>query len=174
MTRCTLWTSWVGVGAGDGQLCCPVGLRFSGDGSAVCVADSWNSRATVFRAGDGVLVRHVASGLRVPLGVEEVEGGWLVVCRSSHRVEFADGEYTSVDPRRRPALGGRGTKAGKLMDPVAMAIIPGLGLVVRELGNRRLQLFATPDAFAMAAMSRMRVAWMAAVMRGAARRASAL
>ena len=43
--------------------------------------------------------------------------------------------------------------------------MPGLGLVVRERDNRRVQFFATPDALAMASMSAHRVAWLAAVAR---------
>jgi hypothetical protein len=48
--------------------------------------------------------------------------------------------------------------------------VPGLGLVVREMFNGRLQVFATPDAIAMASMSCMRVAWMVAVARAVLRR----
>ncbi len=50
--------------------------------------------------------------------------------------------------------------------------MPGLGLVVRERSDRRLQVFATPDTIAMAAMCPVRVAWMAAVARGVLRRQS--
>ena len=50
------------------------------------------------------------------------------------------------------------------------AVVPGLGLVVREWGSNRLQVFGTPDAIAMAAMSCMRVAWMVAVARAVVHR----
>jgi hypothetical protein len=49
---------------------------------------------------------------------------------------------------------------------LALAMVPGLGLVVREHGNGgRLQLFATVDAVAMAAMSPLKTTWMTAVAR---------
>jgi hypothetical protein len=48
--------------------------------------------------------------------------------------------------------------------------VPGVGLVVREVDNGRLQVFAAPDTIAMAAMSHMRVAWLVAVARTIRRR----
>jgi hypothetical protein len=48
--------------------------------------------------------------------------------------------------------------------------VAGLGLVVREDGNSRLQVFATPDTIAMAGMSNFRVAWMVAVVRASLHR----
>jgi hypothetical protein len=116
----------------------------------------------------------MATGLDYPFDVEEVEGGWLVACGDpSHTVEFVcDG--VGGDGGGRPSLGkagGRhGSGDGELTNPTALAVVPGLGLVVRDHGYQRLQVFATPDAIAMAAMSCMRVAWMVAVVRGALRR----
>ena len=56
----------------------------------------------------------------------------------------------------------------------ALALVPGLGLVVREIGKvGRLQFFATPDSIAMATMSPYRVAWMIGVARCAVARALA-
>ncbi len=136
-----------GPGSGDGQLHALFGLRFSGDGFGVCVADLGNSRASVFRVGDGGFVRHVATGLIDPLDVEEVEGGWLVTCESSHTVEFVgDCDGVGGDGGGRPSLGkaggGRGKMDGELCRPSALAVVPGLGLVVREWGNGgRLQVF---------------------------------
>ncbi len=43
-------------------------------------------------------------------------------------------------------------------------------VTVRELANRRLLVFGTPDAIAMAAMSPSRVAWMTVVARSVLRR----
>ena len=54
--------------------------------------------------------------------------------------------------------------------PAALAVVPGLGLVVREYGNGRLQVFATPDTIAMASMSHVRVTWLCVVARGVLRR----
>jgi hypothetical protein len=154
----------------DGQLYRPRGLRFSGDGSALCVADFHNGRVSVFRVGDGGFVRHIATWLSGAYGVEEVEGGWLVACLYSHTVEFV-GNGVGGDGGERPSLGKaggwRGSGDGEFWSPSALAVVPGVGLVVRENGNfGRLQVFATPDIIAMAAMSPNRVAWMTAVARG--------
>jgi len=163
-----------GPGAADGQLRRPYGLRFSWDGSAVCVTDWSNCRVSVFRVGDGVFVKHVVMGLDRPSDVEEVEGGWLAACGNpSHSVEFV-GDGTGRDggggrSSLGKAGGGWGTRDGEFCCPSALAVVPGLGLVVREWENMRLQVFATPDAVAMAAMSHRRVAWMVGVVRGCMR-----
>jgi hypothetical protein len=171
-------------GRGYGQLNRPYGLRFSGDGSGICVADSWNHRVSLFRVGDGRFVRHIATGfrdlsrrtpgLRHPSDVEEVEGGWLVVRAFSHTVEFVS-HRSDGDGSRWPSLGkaggGHGSGDGEFEYPSALAVVPGLGLVVREWGNAgRVQGFVTPDIIAMAAMSHSRVAWMGAVARCVLRR----
>ena len=66
----------------------------------------------------------------------------------------------------RARLGKMGGRDGEFICPSALALVPGLGLAVRELGNNgRLQFFATPDAIAMASMSAARVAWLACVAR---------
>jgi DNA-binding beta-propeller fold protein YncE len=151
-----------GPGSRDGQLNLPRGLRFSGDGSGICVADWYNGRASVFRVGDGGFVRHMATGLSGPYDVEEVEGGWLVACGRSHSVEFLGGGDSGAGggrPSLGKAGGGYGSGDGEFDSPVALAVVPGLGLVVRERDNGRLQVFATPDTIAMAAMSHVRVAW---------------
>ncbi len=162
-----------GSGATDGQLHSPYGLRFSRDGSSVCVADWGNGRASVFRVGDGVFVRHIATGLSNLSDVEEVEGGWLAVCHGSDTVEFVcDGVGGVCDgwPTLGKAGGGGGRGDGEFNGPTALAVVPGLGLVVREWIYERLQVFATPDAIAMAAMSPNRVAWMGAVAQAVLRR----
>ncbi len=154
-----------GPGPADGQMSSPCGLRLSGDGSVICVADWGNRRASVFRAGDGSFVRHIATGLRGPMDVEEVEGGWLVACWSSHSVELvgeevcrgsgggadaatigavADGSSGSggggvlgkVSLHRR----GSGWGPLELSYPTALALVPGLGLIVREFGNARFKV----------------------------------
>jgi hypothetical protein len=170
----TIGGGFGGPGSRDGQLSMPFGLRFSGDGCGVCVADCLNDRASVFRVGDGGFLRHLAKGLSCPFDVEEVEGGWLVACGyPSHAVEFVGDDVGGVDGGRSflgKAGGGQGIGDGEFCWPTALAVVPGLGLVVRERGNGRLQVFATPDAVAMAAMSRSRVAWMGAVARAVLRR----
>jgi hypothetical protein len=65
------------------------------------------------------------------------------------------------------AGGGWGSADGEFDFPVALATVPGIGLVVREHFNGgRLQVFATPDAMAMYTnMSGIRIAWMCTVAR---------
>ncbi len=131
-------------GSGDGQLKAPYGLRFSGDGSAICVADYRNDRTSVFRVGDGGFVRHMATGLNYPYDVEEVEGGWLVVCEGSHTVKFVcDGVGSGGGGRLSlgKAGGGFGRGDGEFIWPSALVVVPGLGLVVRDKVNGRLQVF---------------------------------
>ncbi len=48
-----------------------------------------------------------------------------------------------------------------------VALVPDVGLVVRDNGGGALKFFTTPDALAMmASMSAARVAWLVAVVRG--------
>jgi len=151
-----------GAGASDGQLDQPRGLRFSACGAMICVADSLNARASLFRVGDGAFVRHIATGLHRPMDVEEVEGGWLVACRASHSVEFVGtggGRWSCVAP------GSSGPVA--LHCPTSLAMAPGVGLITR--GTSHIHMFTTQDAVAISAMSRMRVAWMVGVARGVRR-----
>jgi hypothetical protein len=133
-----------GPGSRDGKLSRPIGLRFSRDGTVFCVADSGNRRASVFRVGDGGLVWHVATGLSDPRDVEEVEGGWLVACWDSHTVEYV-GNGGGGDGGGRPSLGkaggGSGSGDGEFHGPIALAVVPGLGLVVREWKSGCLQVF---------------------------------
>jgi hypothetical protein len=152
-----------GPGSRDGQLHKPVGLRFSGDGSGICVADFHNNRASMFRVSDGGFVEHFVTGLTEggPIDVEEAGDGWLVACSRTHTVELVVYWIPDDDD-------GWLNLGGDLSRPVALAVVPGLGLVVREYGNGgRLQVFATPDAMAMASMSPARVSWMCAVARAA-------
>jgi hypothetical protein len=155
----------------DGQLRWPFGLRFTRDGSAILVADCWNRRASVFRVDDGGFVRHIATGLSLPYDVEEVEGGWLVACDYSCTVVFVgDGDDVGGDRTGgRPSLGKVGGEAGSMdgqfRAPVALATVPGLGLVVRENPNDRLQVFATQGTKRKWGMSTIRLAWMSAVIK---------
>ncbi len=128
-----------GSGSRDGQLDRPSGLRFSGDGWTVCVADRENGRVSVFRVDDGVFLRHVRR-LKWPADVEEVEGRWLVACWGSSTVEFVCDDVGG-DGGERSSLGKVGRGDGEFRGPTALALVPGLGLVVRELGNPRLQVF---------------------------------
>jgi hypothetical protein len=72
--------------------------------------------------------------------VEECEGGWLVACNGSDTIEFVGGDVDGggVGGAR---LGKYGSGDGKFKDPSALALVPGLGLVVREIHNDRFQVF---------------------------------
>ena len=89
-------------------------------------------------------MRHIATGLSLPFDVEEVEGGWLVACWGSHTVELL-GDGVGGDGGGRPSLGkaggGSGSRDGEFNCPIALAVVPGLGLVVREWKNGCLQVF---------------------------------
>jgi hypothetical protein len=127
-------------GSADGQLQGPYGLRFTGDGTGLVVADDGNRHVTMFRVEDGAFVRQLASGLDAPSDVEECEGGWLVACRWSHTIEFVNGGKDDGD-KARPRLGRYGSGDGEFHQPSALALVPGLGLVVRDLRNGCLQVF---------------------------------
>jgi hypothetical protein len=72
---------------------------------------------------------------------------------------------------RLASLGRHGSGHGEFISPCTLALVPDLGLVVRENDNGgRCQVFASPDAIAMASMSACRVAWMVGVAQGTARR----
>jgi hypothetical protein len=118
----------------------------------------------------------VATELAEVRNVEECEGGWLAASWDSNAFEFVSGDDSSGEPPAdgvgrpsRPRLGISGRVDGELMYPSAVSLIPGLGLVVLELGNDgRVQFFTSPDAIAMDSMSPHRVGWIAAVVRAAA------
>ncbi len=119
------------------------------------VVDRCNGRVSAFRVEDGSFVRHVATGLGGSLDVEECEGGWLAACHYSHTVEFVGGGVCDGGVSCA-SLGEMGNNDGQFMEPSALALVPGLGLVVRDCSS--LQFFATPDAIAQASMSACRVA----------------
>jgi hypothetical protein len=145
----------------------PPAWQRTSDHTTLCVADYWSNRASVFRADDGGFLRHIIfPAVDSPHDVEVVEGGWLAACSTSCKVEFVSN--TTGDVGGWPSLGGWGSRDGELMCPSALAVVPGLGLVVREdEGCGRLQVLAAHDSIAMTAMSCVRVAWMVAVARAA-------
>jgi hypothetical protein len=139
------------------------GLQFTDDETALVVASSERRWGCLykFRVADGTLVQTTLSGegLSALLDVQECEGGvWASTHWSVHFVELFGG------PSGPARLGKSGGGDGEFIYPTALAFVPGLGLVVREVGNGgRLQFFATPDVIAMASMSPTRVMWMKTV-----------
>ncbi len=160
-------------GGADRLLSCPFGLRFTADGTGLVVADQGNDRLAVFRVEDGSFVRHAATGLGQPLDVEECEGGWLVACEGTYSVDFVPLELVGEGSAGSgsASLGQCGSSGeGEFWYPLALALVPGLGLVVREAyDGDRVHVLATPDAVAMHSMSVARVGWMVAVGRSLVR-----
>ena len=80
----------------------------------------------------------MATGLDGPFDVEECEGGWLVACFDSHTIEFVGGDVGGGGVGRARL----GSGDGEFIIPSALALVPGLGLVVREISNGgRFQVF---------------------------------
>jgi DNA-binding beta-propeller fold protein YncE len=109
------------VGAGDGQLNRPYGLRLTTNGAALVLTDLGNQRVSVFRAGDGAFIRHVVTGMELVEDVEECKGGWLAVACDSDTVWVVS-----------PSGDRRWPLDRELRQPAAVAWVPGLGAVVRE------------------------------------------
>jgi hypothetical protein len=126
--------------SGPGRLIRPFGLRLLADGSGVVVADSLADRLCVF-ALSGELVSTVGSrgqGLDYPCDVAECAlGGGFVVANT-----LGSSLVT---------LGRNGVKVGLCGEedglhygfggPVALAVLPDGGMVVREWEGNRLQIF---------------------------------
>jgi len=147
------------------------GLRFTRDGTRLAVTSSRNNDLSVIRVQDGVVEGTLARGLGIAWDMEEVQGGWLVACLHSSVVTFVPTE-AGLDQK---TLGGFGTEDGQFSHVAALALVPGLGLVTRDFSNgNRVQVFVYPEPAAMAAMSRIRVAWMVGVARGTAFRVAKL
>ena len=144
-----------------------VGLRFGPDGTTVCVANSTKTgesdQVCMFRISDGACVWSTAMTSQSPVDVEKVDGGWVVACWSTRTLRFL-GDEPSDCGLVLPCADGL---------PVAMAYMPGLGLVVREYifpSENRLRVYRTPHDLLMASMAEVRVAWITAVVRAVFRR----
>jgi hypothetical protein len=134
------------------------GLRFTGEGACLALAyrgiGQEKGCVGVFRVEDGSLSCTIPSNATYPFDLEDCgEHGWAVADSCLHSIEFIGGADNT-------------SRLGEVCHPSALALVPGLGLVVREYSNvGRLQLFATADAIAMAAMSISKTTWMTAVAR---------
>jgi len=144
----------------------PSGLRFTADGMHLVVADLYDNRLSIFRAEDGAFVRDIVIAPTwyciFLVDIEECEGGgrWIVSSGSGSLLEVPEEDTTNADGDGHVTVRRRGLS----FIPFALAVVPGLGLVVRH--SEGVQFLATPDAVAMATMSLCKVAWMAAVCRG--------
>ena len=139
-----------------------VGLRFTADGSGLVVPDYHRGCLRIFSVtAEDSSPWSDGGKLDIPLDVEEcgMRAGW-VVC----------------DYKGLVAVSGTNEKAKRRnlgFSPLALAVVPGLGLVVmRRGGDTGVQFLATPDAVAMAAMSSHKVAWMVATCRATVARQS--
>ena len=63
-----------------------------------------------------------------------------MACFDSHTIEFVGGDVDGGGVGRA-RLGKLGSGDGEFNGPSALALVPGLGLVVREFGNGRFQVF---------------------------------
>lgn len=150
------WTLLRMIRAADGQPRAPFGLRFTADGSGVAVGDK--QCLSLYRADDGSFVRHLATNMTGGRDLEEVNGTWVVLCGGLPAVASFAGDGGG---ERVPL--GCAPERWRQVPPVALAWVPGLGLIVRDLCF--VQVFATPGMIAMAAMSEARVSWMSACCR---------
>ena len=156
------------IGESKDQMRAPYGLRFSADGSRICVADPGNERLALFRTQDGAFEGFFAPRI-FAFDVEVAgDGGWLATSCCIHSVDWVSPgkhRWSLLRKRNGGGNGRRGTGDGEFSSPYALALVPGLGLVVREFRNTRFQVFATADDMAMRAMSETRVAWMSGTYR---------
>jgi hypothetical protein len=151
-------------GWADGQLSQPYGLRFAADGNTIAVADSNNGRVCVVRVDNGSFVQHAGTELRGPMDVEECEGGWLVACTDSHSVvlvsggvargkfrgwgvQFSDSGSDDHDSDVDSEDGDDDPESDAAWYPTNLALVPGLGLAVRDLGTGGwIQVFCIPPS----------------------------
>jgi hypothetical protein len=130
------------AGDGPGRLHRPVGLCINADQGMVAVVDHMNDRVCLFTTATGVYRRDIATlpdhGVVGPWDVAQCLGGWLVTGGSDTVVRVpTDGGGDCVQE-----LGECGDEEGQFRGPCALALLPSLGLVVRQLGNSKFQVFA--------------------------------
>jgi hypothetical protein len=148
----------------------PLGVRFSGDGRSLIVVDHQKASIDKFRVHDGVHECTVACDLKTPCDVEEFADG--VVATSTRRGLYVVSPSHST-PTATLLINSNYFYYGNYgKEYVSLARLPvhGFGVVVNagSEGNgasqkQKLLFFATADTIALAAMSPVRVAWMAAV-----------
>ena len=139
-----------------GTLFHPGGLRFTGDGTTLCVADAYCNCLRLFDSGSGEYVVSLPTS-KSPKDAEEVEDGWMVLCRRSSKAVL---EFVKSDGSVRRALSEFEVwSEGK----VSLARIPGVGIAVNCRDG--VTVYASASVAAMLRMAPIRVAWMVAVAR---------
>jgi hypothetical protein len=140
------------TGSDDYVLHWPTSMRFKRDGTAICVVD--NKNLSVFGAADGefkgkLLLRIGHNPAADAEEVDNVCGGWLIAC---------DGLVS--------AIGGREPRFGPFLPDSKIAFEPEFGLIVRDREAQQLYVMSTMDLLGPWRMSRLRVAWITAVVLG--------
>lgn len=130
------------------------GIRFSSDGTSLAIASG--SGFDVRAVEDLSLVHQYLSICPISYDVDEFEGQWLVA---------GDKGVMRMDRTLIVDAPGNGMYH---LDPKAIAVVPGWGLVMAPVDTSAMFLFANPDTLAMNAMSAAKVQWMAAVARAIA------
>lgn len=126
--------------AGDGQLSMPLGLRLTQDGAHVAVVDPGNGRVCLLSTADGALVGTPVTDRAGLTDVQQCRGGWMVTRLLAGSVELhLDG------------VAGPAAKLKPLAGPYALALVPGLGMVVRELNQVQVLSNSPPSDAAVAA-----------------------
>jgi DNA-binding beta-propeller fold protein YncE len=127
-------------GSGPGQLRSPCGLRLLADGSGVVVADAGNHRLCLFTL-SGEFVAAVGSaekGLSDPCDVLECasDGSFIVANWCSHNLVKLNRDGAKVE-----MYGKKGAGNGEFYWPSALVALPDGGMVAREYGGKRFQVF---------------------------------
>jgi hypothetical protein len=114
----------------------PSGLRFTADGSGLVVCEHLQDRVTRFDV--GTFDALVSDVMKSPTDLEECEGGWVVA--SAFGVEFMKPKQGSTPELVKTAWG----KGREISLPTALAVLPGVGLIVRDSGDLQLKVFGPP------------------------------
>ncbi len=130
-------------GKGPGQLDFPRGVRLLADDNRVVVADYNNQRLCVFwLSGEFVVaVGSEKQDLYCPFDVLECasDGSFIVANYGGHNLVKLSRDGVKVG-----GFGKKGGGNGKFNYPTALAALPDGGMVVREYGGERFQVFGSP------------------------------
>ena len=147
-TRTRLWTVPMATGT-------PEGVCFSGGGSYVVVADRLGRRLVVMATDCGSVVGAVHTGDVHPEDVRECDGGWLVSTGDLHTLVRVSAEDIGRNSRQPitvvppgdvmvPRRLAASHLPGRFGHPMGLDVAPGLGVVVADFQNHRVQVRHTP------------------------------